>query len=311
MSLSRLTKVDLREAWPHETADFTTWLSEDENLRLLSDEIGIDISLVETEASVGRYCVDIFAQEETTGRKVVIENQLEATNHDHLGKLITYASGFDAEIVIWIVKDVRDEHKQAVDWLNEHTDHKINIFAIEMELWQIGGSPCAPKFQVISQPNDWAKTVRTSSGQPALTETKLMQLEFWTQFKAFASSRQTGLSLRKARPQHWYDLSIGSSKTHLTLIVDTQSEQIRCELYIPDCQDLYKALVLDKEEIERQLQYELTWMERPGKKASRILTVKSMEVNNPDTWDNCFAWLLEASQVFQSVFSTHIRKLGL
>ena len=138
-----------------------------------------------------------------------------------------------------------------------------------------------------------------------------MQLEFWTQFKAFASSRQTGLPLRKARPQHWYDLSIGSSKAHLTLIVDTQSEQIRCELYIPDCQDLYEALVLDKEEIERQLQYELTWMELPGKKASRILTIKSIDVNDSDTWDNCFAWLLEASQVFQSVFSTHIRKLGL
>lgn len=178
MELSRLTKVQLREAWPHEASDFTSWLAEEENLQLLSDEIGIDISLLETEASVGRYYVDILAEEETTGRKIVIENQLEATNHDHLGKLITYASGFDAEIVVWIVKDVREEHKQAVDWLNDHTDDKINIFAIEMELWQIGDSPYAPKFQIQSQPNDWAKAVRASSGQSALSETKLMQRDF-------------------------------------------------------------------------------------------------------------------------------------
>jgi hypothetical protein len=114
MTLSRLKKVELREAWENEDSDFTHWLAQPENLQLLSDEIGIDISLVQTEASVGKFSVDILAEEENTGRKIVVENQIEKTNHDHLGKIITYASGFDAEIIIWIVKDVRDEHKQAV-----------------------------------------------------------------------------------------------------------------------------------------------------------------------------------------------------
>ena len=176
MALSKLKKVDLREEWKHEAADFTSWLAEAENLQLLSEEIGIDISLIQTEASVGKFSVDILAEEDNTGRKVVIENQLETTNHDHLGKLITYASGFDAEIVIWIVKDVRDEHKQAIDWLNEHTDDKINIFAIRMELWQIGDSPCAPKFHVVSQPNDWAKAIKKSTSQSDLSDRRLMQL---------------------------------------------------------------------------------------------------------------------------------------
>ncbi len=135
MDLSTLEKVNLRQVWKHEASDFTNWLAQDENLDLLSDEIGIDISLIQTEASVGKFNVDILAEEDNTGRKIVIENQLESTNHDHLGKIITYASGFDAEIIIWIVKNVRDEHKQAVDWLNEHTDEKINIFAIKMEVW--------------------------------------------------------------------------------------------------------------------------------------------------------------------------------
>ena len=203
MALSALKKVNLREEWKNEAMDFTNWLAQDENLQLLSDEIGIDISLVQTEASVGKFSVDILAEEENTGRKVVIENQLEATYHDHLGKIITYASGFDAEIVIWIVKDVRDEHKQAVDWLNEHTDDKINIFAIRMELWQIGDSPYAPKFQIISKPNDWAKAIKKSTIRSELSDLRLMQLEFWNQFKVFAASKQPSQRLRKAYPQHW------------------------------------------------------------------------------------------------------------
>ena len=191
MALSTLKKVELREEWKNEAADFTSWLAQDENLQLLSNEIGIDISLVQTEASVGKFSVDILAEEENTGRKIVIENQIETTNHDHLGKIITYASGFDAEIVIWIVKDVRDEHKQAVDWLNDHTDDKINIFAIRMELWQIGDSPYAPKFQVISKPNDWAKAIKKSTTRSELSDRQLMQLEFWNQFKEFAIRTNT------------------------------------------------------------------------------------------------------------------------
>ncbi len=120
MQLSKLEKVALREVWKHEALDFTNWLAKPENLELLSDEIGIDITLIQTEASVGDFNVDILAEEENTGKKIIIENQLESTDHDHLGKIITYASGFDAEIIIWIVKGVRDEHKKAIDWLNEH-----------------------------------------------------------------------------------------------------------------------------------------------------------------------------------------------
>ena len=163
MKLEKLKKIDLRKAWNHEATDFTNCLAEEENLSLLSDEIGTDIKLIQTEASVGKFSVDILAEEENTGRKIIIENQLEMTNHEHLGKIITYASGYDAEIIIWIIKDVRDEHKQAVDWLNEHTDDKINFFAIKMELWQIGNSPFAPKFQIISKPNDWAKAIKKST----------------------------------------------------------------------------------------------------------------------------------------------------
>jgi hypothetical protein len=312
MALSKLKKVDLREEWQHEATDFTNWLAQEENLQLLSEEIGIDITLVQTEASVGKFSVDILAEEENTGRKIVIENQLETTNHDHLGKIITYASGFDAEIVIWIVKDVRDEHKKAIDWLNEHTDDKINLFAIRMELWQIGDSPYAPKFHVVSKPNDWAKAIKQSTAQSDLSDRRLMQLEFWTQFKEYATSRQSTLRLRKAYPQHWYDISIGNSKSHLSLVVDADNEQIRCEFYIPDSKPLFKLLYDSKEAIEAKLTaHELEWMELEGKKASRIRTVNEIDVGKNENWEKSFNWLMETAQEFQSVFVEQMKKMKI
>lgn len=311
MALSKLKKIDLRKEWEHEAKDFTNWLATDKSLQLLSEEIGIDISLIQTEASVGKFSVDILAEEDNTGRKIVIENQLETTNHDHLGKIITYASGFDAEIVIWIVKGVRDEHKQAVDWLNEHTDDKINIFVIRMELWQIGDSPYAAKFYVVSKPNDWAKAIRKSTSRADLSDRKLMQLEFWTQFKEYAALQQTSLRLRKAYPQNWYDISVGNSKSHIALTIDADNDQIRCELYIPDSKPLFKALWDNREKIENKLSCELEWMELEGKKASRVRTIHGIEIDNSENWDVSFQWLMDTAQQFQTVFAEQLKKIKI
>jgi hypothetical protein len=308
MDLGKLSKIELREAWKHEALDFTNWLALEENLSLLSDEIGIDIKLLQTEASVGSFNVDILAEEENTGRKIIIENQLEATDHDHLGKLITYASGHNAEFVLWIVKEVRDEHKQAIDWLNDHTDEEINFFAIKMELWKIGESLPAPKFQVISKPNDWAKTIKKATGQSKLTETKIMQLEFWNQFKEYAQNKQTRLRLRKTNPQHWYDISLGSSEAHLSLTLNTQQGEIGCEVYISNNKDLFISLEKYKDEIESELGVKLDWMGLEGRKASRIKLKIETDPTNTDNWENNFEWLLSQSEKFYEVFGKFIKK---
>ena len=162
MKLDKLSQIkDLRTVWSNEAKDFTPWLAKEENLSLLSETIGIDIVLEETESSVGSFSLDIFAKEEGTDRKIIIENQLEDTNHDHLGKLITYASGKDASIIIWIVKKARDEHRQAIEWLNSHTDKEIGFYLLEIELWKIGGSNPAPKFNIVERPNDWGENSKT------------------------------------------------------------------------------------------------------------------------------------------------------
>lgn len=307
MQLSKLEKVDLREVWKHEALDFTNWLAKPENLELLSDEIGIDITLVQTEASVGKFNVHILAEEENTGRKIVIENQLESTDHDHLGKIITYASGVDAEIIVWIVKSVRDEHKQAVDWLNEHTDSNINIFAIQMEVWKISNSPYAPKFQVIAKPNDWAKAVKKATTQSELSDTKLLQLEFWTKFKEFVQENNGRVKLRKAYPQHWYDISFGSSNAHLCLTVNSQNEQMACEIYIPDSKQLFSCLFGKKDEIESELSEHLVWEELPEKKASRIKLITKGSLSNQKDWEQYHSWLLEKVTKFQLVFGKFVK----
>lgn len=150
-NLDSLKKVELRDVWPHEALDFTKWLSEEPNLAMLSSAIAIELELIETESSVGSFNLDIYAQESGMGRKVIVEDQLEDTNHDHLGKVITYAAGKGAEVVVWVVARARDEHRQAIEWLNQHTDNDFGFFLVEIELWSIGDSLPAPRFNVVEQ----------------------------------------------------------------------------------------------------------------------------------------------------------------
>jgi hypothetical protein len=307
MSLGKLERVDLRTAWKHESLDFTKWLAQEENLSQLSDEIGIEIESPQTEVSVGSFQADILAEDQD-GNKVIIENQLEPSNHDHLGKLITYASGLQAKTIIWIVGDVRDEHKQAIDWLNLHTDAETSFFAIKMELWKIGDSPPAPKFQIISKPNDWTKAVRTSTGGAQPSETKLQQLRFWNKFKESLANTSSTLRLQSPRPQHWYNLAIGSSVAHMALTINTQDKTMGCELYIPREKRLFATLASRKEAIEKEFGEQLEWMELPGKKASRIKVSRDADIENEEDWDDLFKWLREKAERFQAVFPKFMKQ---
>lgn len=164
---------ELRSVWAHEAQEFTPWLYD--NIGKLSEAIGIDICADERECRVGDFSVDIFATDAGTGKRIIIENQLEATDHDHLGKLITYASGKGADIVVWVVKQAREEHRAAIEWLNNHTDEEVGFFLCEIKLYQIDNSPIAPIFNVIEQPNNWARHMRALSS--ARTRTILPKIK--------------------------------------------------------------------------------------------------------------------------------------
>ena len=304
MKLGTLKRIDLRKYWRHEALNFTRWLSEPENIAILSDEVGIGIEVTQTEASVGRFNVDILAQEENTGRKIIIENQLETTDHCHLGQLITYAAGLEAQYIIWIVREVREEHSQAVDWLNEHTVGDISFFLIVLELWQIGDSDPAPKFSVISRPNEWKKSVRVAQDGD-LTATKTTQLEFWQQLKEFASEKYPELRLRTPRPQHWYDVSIGRADRHVCFTVYSRENQVGCDLYIPDSKELYMTFLASKAQIENELGIDepLDWQELSGKKACRIRLWHPFTFTDSTTWNEAFDWLSRTAIRFKKVFS--------
>jgi len=292
-SLAKIHQVDLREIWKHEALDFTNWLAEPENLQLLSDEIGIEIVDPKTEQDVGSFSVDILAVEATSDKTIIIENQLETTNHGHLGQLLTYASGLEAHYIIWIFKEIREEHRRAIDWLNEITLEDFNFFGIKMELWKIGDSLPAPKFNVICSPNDWTKSVRIGTGRQELTDNNLLQLDFWKGFSTYLKEHPTPFKARNARGQHWYNLSIGSSNCHMSCVISVKENFIRTELYIPDDAELYSKLLSHKEEIEAECREKLDWQELPKAKASRVALRKDhIDIKRKENHDEAYEWLL-------------------
>ena len=298
MKLGKIKRItDLRSVWQHEALNFSKWLAQDENLAQLSEAIGIDIILEELESSVGNFNVDLFAIEEGTDRKIIIENQLEDTNHDHLGKIITYASGKGAEVIVWIVKRARDEHRQAIEWLNQNTGVKIGFFLVEIELWQIDDSAIAPKFNVVERPNDWAKQMKNVDN---LSDTKQLQQNFWLSLcETIKSSYAKDFSPRKAQPQHWYDLSVGSSSYHIGLTVNTQKKRLGAEIYIPDDKGKFAMFKEHANEIEQLVGSKVEW--REATKATRIITLHSYDISYECNWPQAIEWLLNKAIVFKQI----------
>ena len=299
-NLGKMKRInDLRSVWPHEANDFTKWLADEQNLAILSESVGIDISLEERESSVGSFNVDLYATENGTGRKIIIENQLEDTNHDHLGKLITYASGKGAEVIIWIVKRARDEHRQAIEWLNQHTDSEIAFFLVEIELWQIDDSLLAPKFNIVEKPNDWAKTMKAVEG---MSETEKLKLEFW---QAFVDNMQgnedyvKNFTFRKPAPRHWYSMSLGHSTYHIDLLFSTQKKNIGTEIYFHDDKASFEKFKNKKEQFEEAFGCELEWSE--AKKDCCVVVRKDLNIKDHSMWEVAFNWYVKQALIFKKL----------
>lgn len=300
MELGKLEKIELREVWRHEALDFTRWLAGKENIALLSKEIGIDIEVIETEMSVGRYNVDIYARDTESNKKIVIENQLENTNHDHLGKMLVYAAGLDADIAIWIVKDVNEEHRQAVEWLNDNSFEKINIFLVKVELWQIDNSPIAPKFQVICEPNNWAKVLKQQSKEN-VSDLELKQMEYWQGFVDYAKSKDKTYISQRPSIYNWYVIRIGSSDYKIKLVHSVNSDMIRCQLEIFN-DEIYKKLEQYRAEIDNKING-LEWEYLEDRKVNRISCNNSSKDNA-----SSYVWLLDMVDRFKEVFLDYLNK---
>jgi len=307
----RLTPVELRQVWTDEARDFTPWLASEDGLALLSDELGMELELEGTEVPVGPYSADILARDTSADVNVVIENQLERTNHDHLGKCIVYASGLDAEAVVWIVSEFREEHRRAVDFLNEVAAPRLRIYGLEVKLWKIGSSDPAPQFAVVARPNEYTEQVRSTEN--TLTDTGAAYHELWTALKDHMIRNGTSLRLRKAGTRHWFNIAVGRSGFSVNLTASVSKHRIGCEIYLrkATATTAFHLLEKQKDEVERELGT-LKWMELPEGQDCRIVQYKhDVDVSATGERDGIVAWMAERAESFHRVFSGRIRALDL
>jgi hypothetical protein len=294
--LSKLERVPLREAWKHEAGEFTPWLAEADNLNELAEALGLsELVRVATEHWVGDFKLDILC---TNGdEQVIIENQLEETNHRHLGQIIAYAAGVGAKKVIWIAESFRPEHAAALQFLNDNTTEDLSFFGVEVELWRIGDSPLAPKFEVVMKPNDWAKSGREQARAVTSTSpTKQLQQKFWMALIEKLSKASPHIRPQKPRPQHWLNNSIGRSGFGLNITANTRDERLGVELWIPgtEAKQHFANLVPQKQDIENKLGFELDWQELPDAKACRIATwYPQASLEDENRWEEYLDWLTQ------------------
>jgi hypothetical protein len=318
-TLGRLQKVELREAWTSESSDFTPWLAQEENLNLLGEAIGIELELESQEKDVGPFRADILCKDTATDNWVLIENQLARTDHSHLGQLLTYAAGLNAVTIVWIAERFTDEHRATLDWLNERTDEKINLFGLEIELWQIGDSSIAPKFNIISQPNDWSRTVqKVATGDGGVSAYKQLQLKFWAAFKQHMEAKGSFVRCQKPLPQHWTNFAIGRSGVHLDSVISVwnsetglKGPEIRAGLYLdgPNAKQEFAALEKQKEGIEKALGFSLIWHNPENKAACRLYTKHQTDFTNESLWPEQFEWLRTRLETMHKVFAPIVKNL--
>jgi hypothetical protein len=317
--LGRMHKVELRQVWNSEAADFTPWLALEENLKLLGEAIGIELELEAQEKLVGPFRADILCKDTASDGWVLIENQLERTDHSHLGQLLTYASGLSAVTIIWIAERFTEEHRATLDWLNERTDEKINLFGLEIELWQIGSSPIAPKFNIVSQPNDWSRTVQqAASGSGEVTQHRMLQQKFWTAFRQYMEARKSFVRCQKPLPRHWTSHPIGRSGAHLSSVVslwnsetNERGSEIRAELYLKgvNAKKEFFALEKQKDVIEQELGFTLGWHNPENAAMCKLYTRMDADFTNESLWPQQFEWLRERLEKLHTVFSPIMKKM--
>jgi hypothetical protein len=315
-NLGKLERVDLRNVWLSEATEFTPWLAQAGNLAILAEAISFELELEAQERNVGPFRADILCKDVETGHWVLIENQLERTDHTHLGQLLTYASGLQAVTIVWIAAAFTEQHRATLDWLNEITDDRFGFFGLEVELWRIGESLAAPKFNVISKPNDWSRNVNLAAKAIAaepLTDTRQKQLAFWTLWGDRLDKSGGAYRGRKPAPQHWLDHSIGRSDYWISTTLNAQERRAGVELNMrnsPEQKRNFERLLQDREMIEEEFGEPLVWMPLPGKKSSRIAIYRTnFDPLREANWPELLDWMLDRFDRCQQVFRNRIRDL--
>jgi hypothetical protein len=314
--LSRLTRIDLREVWNSEATDFTPWLAREENLSVLAETLGLDLELEAQERAVGPFRADVLCKDIGSGAWVLIENQLERTDHTHLGQLLTYASGLEAVTIVWIAARFTEEHRSTLDWLNKITDETFRFFGLEVELWRIGESPAAPKFNIVSKPNDWSRSVSHAAraiDDSELSDTRLLQRDYWTLLhKVLEIAGGPVLGNRTPQLQSWMPYPIGRTGFSVNAASNKGKRQIRAELYLAGrhAKTYFRQLFDQRQDIESALGKSLAWEELPQGLDSRIaIYLEDSDPENKSDWPRQHQWLADWLNNLHRVFAPRVRML--
>jgi hypothetical protein len=299
-----LERVDLRDHWLNEASHFTPWLAR--------EAIGIDLEVQQQEANVGPFRADILCRNTANSSLVLVENQLERTDHTHLGQLLTYAAGLDAVTVVWIAFRFTEEHRAALDWLNEITHEGFNFFGLEIELWRINDSPAAPKFNVVSQPNDWTRSIRETTG--GFSAHQQLRRRFWKAFLDHLAERGSQLAGRRTpSTDYWLDFGVGRTHFLLSCQAGFRDGWLAALLVVggADGHSHYRLLEAQRQAIEQELGEALIWDFESGRRQNHIkFERQDVDPMDESQWPEIHGWLREKAERMDRVFRPRVKALN-
>lgn len=316
-NIGTLSPVNIREIWPKEDQDFTPWLAEQADL--LGAKLGMDLQHEETEASVGRYNADLVFTEDRSNRPVVVENKFGATDHDHLGKLLTYAAGLDAGCAVLIAEEFTDEHRAALNHLNTISKDEFSFFGIALEAWRIGESVPAPQLRMEVMPDNWARTLK-GAHDGNLSPRQQLYRRFWEKFlPAFRTAHPNWTRRATPTKDSWMNLPSRLSRTLTYATAFTGDGRLRVEAYIDNAdpsrvEAAHHQLHERAKEVEEQIGDKLEWGDqRASTRGSRVSLYfpKSIRIEEEDRWPEARAWAVEAMGKMRGAFNPLWKELGL
>jgi hypothetical protein len=296
--LGQLERIDPREVWKHEALSFTPWLAA--NAERLAEALEIDVEITGSEHPVGGFSLDLIGKDVTHDKPLIIENQLAGSDHSHLGQLLTYAAGTGAATIVWVATNIRDEHRQALTWLNEQTGQETHFFGVELEVVKIGDSPPAPLFNVVVMPNDWHKTVKAVAAASGASGKAPLYVEFWSKFLARLQEERPGWSKAKQGTQsNWFNMSVGLPTGCTVTASFAAGGKLRNEFYIDratqdECKELFDSIHEQLAAFEAAYGSALSWHRLDSKKASRIAEYRDGTVENAEEHDDYIDWFINA-----------------
>lgn len=309
VELGTLEKVEPSALWNHEAHDFTPWLLE--NSERLADALGIDLELEGAEHPVGAFSLDLVGRDATNDTILIVENQLAGTDHGHLGQILTYAAGTGASTIVWIATAFREEHRQALQWLNEQTDQGTHFFGIEIEAFRIGTSAPAPHFKLVVQPNEWQKVVRDAAQGQKASARAALYAEFWDKFLARIGEQEPTWTRRRPGsttiPNNWIDMASPIAGASLNSSF-ARGRRLRSELYIDtgdqdDNDHIFEVLIGQREALEAAFGRPLEFEALESKRAARVAEYSDGDVADVDRHDEFIEWFLDSGRRFRQALS--------